>query len=140
MLNVGLMCRNSELACRDLSYDDSGKPEGVVEATWNVIENQSSVFPSFSFVASDSMVPDPLADFNQDGFVNAADLTQWQGDFGENAASDAEGDGDSDGIDFLVWQQQFGNGGASAATIPEPSSLMLLLAALACKLPWRRRT
>ena len=70
------------------------------------------------------------ADFDLDGDVDAADLAQWQGDFGQNGGSDADRDGDSDGFDFLAWQQQLGSGSASVAitqSVPEPTSSTLLL-------------
>ena len=54
------------------------------------------------------------ADFNGNGTVDAADLTQWQSDYGVNGDSDADGDGDSDGRDFLIWQRQFGQVGGEA--------------------------
>ena len=73
------------------------------------------------------------ADFNEDGSVDGSDLTQWKGDFGVNADSDADNDLDSDGGDFLAWQRQF-TGNASPITtstgVPEPSSV--LLGAIAC--------
>ncbi|MCA9260616.1 MAG: PEP-CTERM sorting domain-containing protein [Planctomycetales bacterium] len=70
-------------------------------------------------------------DFDNDGDVDGADYALWQAAFGENASGDADGDGDSDGFDFLTWQRQF-SGPASAvasAAVPEPTSLLLLLAA-----------
>jgi len=73
------------------------------------------------------MIP---SDFNLDRDVDGADLVQWQGDFGENALSDADNDGDSDGADFLPWQQQLGSGlpaAATSAAIPEPAARALAL-------------
>lgn len=67
-------------------------------------------------------------DFNEDGMVDAADLTQWKDDFGVNPDSDADNDGDSDGADFLAWQRNFGTSVPvfpNAATVPEPSALIL---------------
>ena len=74
------------------------------------------------------------ADFNRDGFVDAADLAVWKSNFGaaESATSqmgDANGDGAVDGADFLVWQRQLGGAASAAATqaaVPEPSALLLL--------------
>lgn len=73
------------------------------------------------------------ADFNEDGNVGAIDLAQWQGDFGQNASSDADGDGDSDGTDFLVWQRQFGMSPSaivSSQSVPEPATHCLFLSLL----------
>ena len=79
--------------------------------------------------------PPPLsylpADFNDDGLVNAADLTMWKGAFGVNANGDANGDNVTNGADFLVWQRQFGQTPAVAAAspaaqaVPEPSAGIL---------------
>jgi hypothetical protein len=74
------------------------------------------------------------ADFDVDRDVDSLDLSQWAGDFGENALSDADNDGDSDGADFLVWQQQFGAGPSAVSAIvaaPEPGGVVLL-AIVAC--------
>jgi hypothetical protein len=68
------------------------------------------------------VIPTLPGDFNHDGAVDAADLTQWQGDFGLNGESDADNDRDSDGADFLAWQRQLsGNGPAISANAPSPS-------------------
>jgi len=60
-------------------------------------------------------------DFNRDGDVDAADLTEWRGDFGPNGGSDADGDGDSDGTDFLTWQRQIGSIAAQGSAVLEPA-------------------
>jgi hypothetical protein len=64
----------------------------------------------------------PAADFNGDGEVDAADLSDWQGDYGLNGDSDADGDLDSDGADFLIWQRQVGQSSVAplAFAVPEP--------------------
>jgi hypothetical protein len=75
---------------------------------------------------------DVVADFNGNGVVDAADLTEWRADYGASAGSDADGDADSDGNDFLVWQRRLGatTAAASVAAIPEPGSwAMMVLAA-----------
>jgi hypothetical protein len=72
-------------------------------------------------------------DYNRDGGVDADDLAQWQGDFGLNGSSDADGDGDSDGTDFLVWQRNIGGVApqvSPSTAIPEPSNLTLVLVSL----------
>lgn len=84
-------------------------------------------------------------DFNGDGKVNAADLAQWTGDFGDNDDSDANYDGFSDGVDFLAWQQAYGNGvlpsaTAAGAEVPEPSTATLIAAAAGVFASIRRRS
>lgn len=79
--------------------------------------------------------PPPLpylpADFNDDGLVNAADLTVWKGAFGVNANGDANNDSFTNGVDFLIWQRQFGQLPAVAAAdtaalaVPEPSAAII---------------
>jgi hypothetical protein len=82
-------------------------------------------------------------DFDGDGDVDGADLTQWRGAHGTNAGGDADGDGDTDGNDFLVWQQNVGFGlpaTGAAGAVPEPTSLvMTVLAGAACLGAARRR-
>jgi hypothetical protein len=79
------------------------------------------------------------ADFNGDGIVNGQDLAIWQQNVGlrmgaTGAQGDADGDGDVDGDDFLEWQRQLGpvpgagSGSGLGASVPEPSSLAILLA------------
>jgi hypothetical protein len=76
-------------------------------------------------------------DFDHNGVVNGADLAKWKGEFGQNAGSDADNDGDSDGADFLAWQQYLGAGGA-AASVPEPGTIGLSVAAFVLSLGSRR--
>jgi hypothetical protein len=92
----------------------------------------------------------PFADFNDDGLVSGEDLAQWTRGFGATAGDgadaadlgDADGDLVVDGSDFLAWQRQLGEGSAlghAASAVPEPDSILLLLAAGAV-LTARRRT
>jgi T5SS/PEP-CTERM-associated repeat protein len=73
------------------------------------------------------------ADFDENGTVNAADLTKWKAGFGTAVGAmhmqgDANVDGRVDGSDFLIWQRQLGGVAVEDATIgvPEPSALSLL--------------
>jgi hypothetical protein len=80
-------------------------------------------------------------DFDEDGDVDGADLTDWKNNFGTGPGADADGDGDSDGNDFLAWQRNFGTGvpaSPTAAAVPEPS--VWALAALGLPLLLRRRS
>jgi hypothetical protein len=69
-------------------------------------------------------------DFNGDGNVDAADLSNWQSGFGTSGHAtreqgDADGDLRVDGADFLIWQRQLQPGGALA--VPEPAALLSML-------------
>lgn len=91
-------------------------------------------------------LPSLLADFNDDGRVDADDLTLWEGEFGTGAGADANEDGLSDGADFLVWQTEFGAGSpptgtaVAAGPVPEPTvGVCIALAAAPFALNSRRR-
>ena len=74
------------------------------------------------------------ADFNNDGFVNTADLDIWLASFSQNAGGDTDDDGDTDGTDFLAWQQQLSGepvGAGQATSVPEPRTFVLLTCAMA---------
>ena len=87
------------------------------------------------------LIPDLPADFNDDGFVNAADLMKWESDYGPSDGSDSDGDGDSDGADFLAWQRGMKTASAGSglgSTVPEPVSIGLLATALTILASGRR--
>jgi len=92
------------------------------------------------------------ADFDSDCDVDGDDLTTWQNGYGiaSGAAKtdgDANNDGVVDGFDFLEWQIEYGVGVdavnpfplASAAVVPEPASIWLLVACGAATSSRRRR-
>jgi GH35 family endo-1,4-beta-xylanase len=74
-------------------------------------------------------------DYNADGSVDAADYTVWRDSLGstENLLADGDGDGMIDAGDYDVWKVNFGavytSGGETAASLPEPASALLSLAA-----------
>ena len=84
-------------------------------------QNVEVVINDFTFL------PLKPGDFNNDGAVNGLDLQQWQGDYGQNRFSDADGDGVSDGRDFLIWQRSI-DGSPAMVLVPEPTCLTLGLA------------
>ncbi len=107
-------------------------PFPIGEQTVEVVINDFAYLPLAPVVLE--------GDFNSDGSVDAADLTQWQGDFGLNGNSDADGDGDSDGADLLAWQRNLGSvaPATAAVAVPEPSSLVCLLLTAVLSLQLRR--
>ena len=83
-----------------------------------------------------------LADFDDDDDVDNADLLRWEGDFGSNSDSDADSDDDSDGFDFLIWQQETGSATTfplATDRVPEPTSVVLMFAAMSALIAVRRR-
>jgi hypothetical protein len=89
--------------------------------------DDSVTFRDFSVVVSS--VPMDDADFDDDGDVDGRDFVIWQRGFGTgttNAMGDANGSGTVDGADLAIWQSQYNGGALAAASVPEPSSALLL--------------
>ncbi|MCC6494180.1 MAG: hypothetical protein IT424_14295 [Pirellulales bacterium] len=88
-------------------------------------------------------IDNPLeGDFDEDGDVDAGDLTAWQQGFGLASGAlhfqgDANGDGAVDAADYLVWQQQFAPALAQVANAagPEPHAALLAVVAMALLAP-----
>lgn len=112
---------------------DPNAPGGLQDLLFKVgIVGGNSEFGSVEYVEFTTFLE---ADFNQDTNVDGTDLAIWEGAYGSTDAGDANSDGRSDGLDFLVWQRQSGQSTAltsAIAAVPEPSALVLVLAALAC--------
>jgi endonuclease/exonuclease/phosphatase family metal-dependent hydrolase len=105
--------------------------------------SQGAANSLYEFPVSFSVIDFLQADFNRDGDVDAEDLIEWQAGYGVNADGDADFDDDTDGRDFLIWQRQFGQTSlpleaGSLAAVPEPSSMLLLMASAALCLAYRR--
>ncbi len=83
------------------------------------------------------------ADFNEDGFVDGADLAIWETNYGTFSATKAIGDADNnmvvDGFDFLTWQTQFGTTPSALSSVPEPASVLFALTASISGLVFRQR-
>jgi glucose/arabinose dehydrogenase len=89
-------------------------------------------------------------DFNADAVVDGLDMSVWSANFGSTTATratgDADGDADVDGADFLAWQRNLGWSALNpltqpaGASVPEPSTIALALAAAAALLRSRRAT
>ncbi len=91
--------------------------------------------PQAQFVAAS------IGDYNADGSVDAADYTVWRdtmGATGPGLAADGDGNNVVDGGDYTWWKNRYAAGAtpgigvsAAGATVPEASSMALLLLAAA---------
>ena len=77
-----------------------------------------------------------VADYNDDGFVDAADYTVWRDTMGETVTPETGADGDGDGYiglhDYGVWTSHFGwsvEGESGAVGVPEPATVHAVLLA-----------
>lgn len=85
-----------------------------------------------------------FSDFNSDGVTDAADYTVWRDSFGSTDDFRADGNqsGTTDGADFLLWQRNYGlvsSISSTSSTVPEPSTLFMLLAFFAASASTRQR-
>jgi choice-of-anchor C domain-containing protein len=91
-------------------------------------------------------VAQELGDYNHNGVVDAADYTVWRDTLGSttNLAADGNSNGMIDAGDYGVWKSNFGNHagtGASVKTsVPEPTTLMMLLTGILTMCSRRRAT
>ncbi len=116
-----------------LFFDGVSQAAGIWGAVGSGAQFSSGLITGTGLLEVSTFVAPIPGDFNQNGAVDGDDLAQWEGDFGQNGNSDADGDGDSDGFDFLVWQQNYTGSSplATASAVPEPCSMVLLLAGFA---------
>ncbi len=90
-------------------------------------------------------IVEPLAgDFDADNDVEGTDFGFWQTGYptasgATLADGDADGDGDVDGTDFGLWQANYPTNMGSAAAIPEPATLGLMLVSGLALLHGKRR-
>lgn len=120
---------------------DSGVND-VIPTGFQIYINKSSTAPWTGYIDNIrvGLLPTLDADFNDDTFVDAADLAIWQASFGVDAMGDADGDGDTDGNDFLVWQQTLAAPSGGTSAVPEPASAALAAAVLFGLAGIRRRS
>ena len=87
-------------------------------------------------------------DYNGDGVANVADYTSWRNNLGDVDETDIHNNGDGGDVgptDFDFWKANYvggpGSGGTLAIGVPEPTSALLLIVAVAgsCGFGSRRR-
>lgn len=115
-----------------------GKMDEV--AVYNKTLSDAAILAHYEAATSNVPLGVP-GDFNDDGSVDGADFLLWQREFGGGASSPADGNGDGavDALDLADWSNNFGTAPPSPfAAVPEPSSLVLLIAGGAAALLSRR--
>jgi hypothetical protein len=86
----------------------------------------------------------PPGDYNRDKVVDSADYVVWRrslGETGAGLAADGDWSGAVDAGDFDVWRSNIGNSAvvaAGSAAVPEPSTIVLIVAGLLTMLTGRR--
>ncbi len=98
------------------------------------VDNAGGDLGSPGYVHPGLFAPLP-GDYNGDGLVNAADYTLWRD--GEPLPAETATAGVTDAADYLVWTRHYrgtATEAASAASVPEPSTLigLVVVAAIGC--------
>jgi T5SS/PEP-CTERM-associated repeat protein len=104
-------------------------PALVPGLVWNVIYSNFSVLLN--------VINIPPGDYNQNGFVDAADYVVWRntlGQMGANVVADGNGNGTVDVADYDLWRANFGKTaaglaatGSASSSVPEPAGTILLV-------------
>ena len=133
---------------------DDGTAEGTTVGNYFVVRNLNPTSGSL-FIFGDGVIGSPergainglqlvsvdatgpTGDYNADGVVDAADYVVWRKTSGQGATPPGSGaDGNANGTidsgDYDFWRSKFGNvvpgaGSGSNLSVPEPSSLSLLI-------------
>ncbi|QDT67511.1 hypothetical protein MalM25_04100 [Planctomycetes bacterium MalM25] len=144
----------------DLGYTAGTMLYAGFTTDWtSVAEGEPTTVSSYASVSevnidNFSLVSDaeaPAGDYNQDGYVDAADYTIWRdsnGQVGGGLAADGTGDdllgvpdGDVDSFDYDFWDANYGSSAFSAppvaTAVPEPGTLALV--GFAALVAFRRR-
>jgi hypothetical protein len=94
-------------------------------------------FTSGGFFQYQRSSPAPSGDYNGNHIVDAADYTVWRDTLGQTVPNGTGADGNADGTinpaDYTFWKSHFGNpapgmGSGAGATVPEPATIILVIA------------
>ena len=125
----------------DLLFDGQRLAESRTEGVPSVAGMILNLDPLTSMILRTNL-PTTMgdADYNNDGFVNAADYTVWRNTLGSTSIFDADGSGPSgvpdqliDMFDYQFWKDHYGETvpGSGAITgnldVPEPATAWLLV-------------
>jgi hypothetical protein len=108
---------------------------GVSDPIYNAKDHRSTTLDGDSPDLIINAVPLLVGDYNQNVVVDAADYTVWRDTRGSttNLIADGNNSGTIETGDYNVWRHNFGRtaGSGSAAAVPEPAALPILVAIVA---------
>ena len=89
--------------------------------------NVTDVVPTLTSLDAIAFRPGVPADYNGNGFVDAADYVLWRK--GDPLQNEVDNPGTVSAADYIAWRERFGNGSAAAsslstASVPEPATSM----------------
>ena len=129
--------------------------DGVMSRHYNPANGQTSLGTNMptnyaGATGSVNLAPPvtPTGDYNGNNIVDAADYAVWRKTFGQNVAEGTGADGNRSSMidqgDYDFWRMQFGrvvsgSASGSGAAVPEPSTIAILLGALATMSARRKR-
>jgi len=137
------------ISCGGWNNPSSTGTYGVASSSnlgWIETNAQSCSQPARLYGISPVLTVPDSADFNGDNVVDGFDFLTLQRNFGTvgpmatHAKGDANGDDFINDADLAVWEAQYGSPPplAAIATVPEPTSCVLALAALCLAMSRRR--
>ncbi len=132
-------------------------PDGISSDSWDYFvmstAGQSTsddfdwLIDNFTVEAFGSNAVGLPGDYNNDGFVNAADYTVWRNHLGDSDETSLNNNGDGGDVgpsDYTFWKQHFGDsnpgaggGGLGSNAVPEPGTLVMLLTLVSACGFWR---
>jgi len=108
------------------------------DSYWLQASTRSDSLPGFEHFHTGfrvASVAGLAADYNNNGFVDAADYVLWRK--GGPLQNEVDTPGTVNAADYTAWRERFGNsnpgsgGGLGGTTVPEPTTLSLILAGIA---------
>jgi hypothetical protein len=130
----------------DITFDPNGNivisvlgetnpPNGNIIDPDNDATPNEPIVSGIEPIAGIDYTPSPktlAGDYNGDNLITSADYSKWRSDNGKFLALGNGADGNSNGVvdtaDYVLWRKAAGSGlGAAFTSIPEPTSLFLLI-------------